>query len=446
MATDMLTIATSGAKAARAALDITAQNIANAASEGYSRRSLDVREVAAPGSAYQRLDLSFAGVRMEGIARSGDAFRAAELRRSTSGAEAASAELAGLIAVEDTLKQSKLFDGIVGFEASLQALEADPVDPSLRAAVIGVAEIMARSFNLAASELEAAGGVLHGEAKAAVDKVNGLSGELARLNKQMVHAPDGGSERASLLDRRDNFLLKLAEQVGISATFAQNGTIAVRMGGVGGPLLVDQATATALSTTSASGGTLEFAIGDDPVIPAGGALAGKAAVLAAFAKRRSELDDLALNVTNSVNNAQTDGVALDGSTGQPLFTGSDAATLKLAFANGTLLATAPAGSAPGSRDPSNLLALRTAFKTQGYANAANSLLFAASSAVASRRITGETLSAIADADRTALDRQAGVNLDREAADLVRFQQAFEASGRAMQAATEIFDTLLGIGR
>ena len=40
--------------------------------------------------------------------------------------------------------------------------------------------------------------------------------------------------------------------------------------------------------------------------------------------------------------------------------------------------------------------------------------------------------------------QAGVDLDQEAANLVRYQQAFQASGRAMQVAANIFDTLLGI--
>ena len=35
--------------------------------------------------------------------------------------------------------------------------------------------------------------------------------------------------------------------------------------------------------------------------------------------------------------------------------------------------------------------------------------------------------------------------DAEAANLLRFQQAFQASGRVMQAASDIFDTLLGIG-
>ncbi|MCU0840787.1 MAG: flagellar hook-associated protein FlgK [Thiobacillaceae bacterium] len=40
----------------------------------------------------------------------------------------------------------------------------------------------------------------------------------------------------------------------------------------------------------------------------------------------------------------------------------------------------------------------------------------------------------------------GVNLDEEAANLIRFQQAYQASARALQVATGLFDEILAIGR
>lgn len=44
----------------------------------------------------------------------------------------------------------------------------------------------------------------------------------------------------------------------------------------------------------------------------------------------------------------------------------------------------------------------------------------------------------------ARDRVSGVNLDQEAADLIRFQQAYQASAQVMQTATKLFDTMLQI--
>ena len=44
----------------------------------------------------------------------------------------------------------------------------------------------------------------------------------------------------------------------------------------------------------------------------------------------------------------------------------------------------------------------------------------------------------------ARDRVSGVSLDEEAAELIRFQQAYQASAKSMQVATELFNTILGV--
>ena len=44
----------------------------------------------------------------------------------------------------------------------------------------------------------------------------------------------------------------------------------------------------------------------------------------------------------------------------------------------------------------------------------------------------------------ARDKISGVSLDSEAADLIRFQQAYQASAKAMQTASTLFDSILQI--
>lgn len=39
----------------------------------------------------------------------------------------------------------------------------------------------------------------------------------------------------------------------------------------------------------------------------------------------------------------------------------------------------------------------------------------------------------------------GVNLDEEAANLLRYQRAYQAAGKGMQIANTLFDSLLGLG-
>jgi flagellar hook-associated protein 1 FlgK len=74
----------------------------------------------------------------------------------------------------------------------------------------------------------------------------------------------------------------------------------------------------------------------------------------------------------------------------------------------------------------------------------NALLFDVSGAVSGLTTTRDALDTIASSASIALQSQSGVDLDHEAVNLIRFQQAFQASGRAMQVASDIFDAILGI--
>jgi flagellar hook-associated protein 1 FlgK len=49
-----------------------------------------------------------------------------------------------------------------------------------------------------------------------------------------------------------------------------------------------------------------------------------------------------------------------------------------------------------------------------------------------------------DAAQSRVAEIAGVNMDEEAANMMKFQQAYMASSRIMSVATETFDTLLNI--
>ncbi len=220
----------------------------------------------------------------------------------------------------------------------------------------------------------------------------------------------------------------------------------MRLGGNGGPLLVSGGTTQAFAMTTAANGTIGFTLGGGLVTLSAGSLTGRAQALQTSASTRQSLDTLADNLSTAVNAVQTAGVALDGSAGQPLFSGAGAAGITLALTTGAQLASAPAGAGPGSRDPANLDALRTALATADIAGGVNGLLFTVSSTVAGRRTTLEAIDTIAASARISLDTQSGVDLDAEAANLVRFQQAFQANGKAMQVAATLFDTLLGIGR
>ena len=57
-------------------------------------------------------------------------------------------------------------------------------------------------------------------------------------------------------------------------------------------------------------------------------------------------------------------------------------------------------------------------------------------------VTKEALQVVYNQAFEARDQVAGVNLDEEAANLIRFQQAYQASARLVQTANELFDTIV----
>lgn len=444
MASDLLTIGAAGAKAARAALDVTAHNIANASTEGYVRRSAKLEELAGRGVFPYATDINLSGVRVGSIHRNADAFRQAEVRRTASDLARSDTDLSALQGIETALEDTAIFDSVVEFEAALQQLSNDPVDPALRAVALARAEAMAGKFNIAAEGLDAGVEGLHFGAAADVAQVNQLGAELARLNVSLARAANGSTDKAALLDRRDVLLGELSNHADSTAEFAADGTVSVRLGGAGGPLFVDGNTAATLTMDIAADDTLSFAVDGAAVAISGGSLAGAQSGVTNANSFRTRLDTLANEIAQTVNDAQAAGADLTGAAGQPIFAGTGAAGLAVVLADGSGIAAAAAGSPANSRDGTNLMALRQSVATLDPAGDMNLLLFDASSLVAARTLSNEALGTIASSAKIVLQQQAGVDLDTEAANLIRFQQAFQASSRAMQVASDLFDTLIGI--
>lgn len=444
MAADLLAIASSGARAAKAALDVTANNISNASSEGYVRRSVKVTELGVNSVIAAPTEINLAGVRVASVVRNADTFRQSEVRRTGADSARANAEVQGLENIEAAVEQTGTYDAIVNFEASLQQLVSDPSDGALRASVIEQARSMAETFNVTASSLQAVGEGLRFEAKSGVDTVNGITTELARVNLRLARSSNASSDQSALLDQRDLLLQDLSDQVGISTSFGANGVVTVTLGGPSGPAMVTGGNTATLAMTTASDGTVSYTLDDAAVAVDAGALAGKSQALTQLADTNSQLNALANKVMDTVNAAQANGVDLEGNTGSALFSGTGAASMAMIATGGSALAAAAAGSAAGSRDATNLAAMREALNSADPAGDMNTVLFGISSAVAGRTVTRDALESIASSAKVALQAQAGVDLDQEAVNLVRYQQAFQASGRVMQVASDIFDSILGI--
>lgn len=446
MASDLFTIGRSGVRAAKAALDLTAQNIANVHTEGYQRRSLGVSELSGNGSIHNSSQVRLAGVLVDGIERGANQFLHTEARRTGSEAARSAAQLEGLRSAERAVESSGLFSALTEFEASLAQLASDPLSTPLRGAALESARVAASAFNLSAKGLAGTTEQVQTAASADVASFNTLASELARINANLPRTSEGSSAQVGLLDQRDKLLGEMATIAGIAAQIDDFGRAEVRLGSPSGPTIVAGDAAASLSVSYDADGRGSFTLASQPVSPTAGRLAGHAAALDRIADLSAELDTLTEGLIDRANTAQASGVTPAGAAGQPLFSGAGASDIAVSLASGAGLATAPAGSPTNSRDSTNLASLRSALAADdGPSAATNRLLYALSSEISSRALTGEALTAIAVSAVAALAEETAVDLDREAADLIRFQQAFQANGRVIQSAREILDTILALG-
>lgn len=439
---NLLLIGKSGAMAARAALDVTAQNVANAANPTYARRTLSMAELASKGGIANEPGAALSGVRPDQVLRTNSLFLQTEARRTGSDLARAQAELTGLTNAESAVEQAGIYPSIVDFEAALSQLASDPLSGSLRAAVLEEGRRVAQTFAIAKGGLDVAKADLGFSADSGVVQVNLLAGELARTNAAISRAKPGSANMAVLHDQRDALLGDMAAYAGLATSFDTLGRATVKLGS---QTLVDGIDAFTLAKTSNASGALAFTVGGTATTVTSGSLQGQSQALQGIVTLEGELDDLAALMIAKVNTAQAGGAALDGTAAQPFFTGTDAATITLALTSGDGIATAPAGSGARSRDISNLQALRESLAVDGPAKEADALLFRLSSGIGARAVTRDALSTIAQTAGVALAAETGVDLDQEATNLLRYQQMFQASGKVIQAAADIFDALMGIG-
>jgi len=91
-------------------------------------------------------------------------------------------------------------------------------------------------------------------------------------------------------------------------------------------------------------------------------------------------------------------------------------------------------------------ALTTAGGTTSYEGAYSQLVSLVGNKTNELKVMSEAEAKMLEGAYNAQQAFSGVNLDEEAANLMRYQQAYQAAGKMMQIASQLFELLLTIGR
>jgi flagellar hook-associated protein 1 len=177
--------------------------------------------------------------------------------------------------------------------------------------------------------------------------------------------------------------------------------------------------------------------------PSGGALAGVADAASRVVDTRTLLNGIATGFTDAANAAQGEGRDLDGNPGQPMF-GVGATPTDLSLSLSDPRGIAAAGVGEGTRGAGNLDRLEAARQSLKLEAGVTALTAGNGAAIAQRKQVAEAQGAIRDAAVAARDEVSGVDLDTEAVDLIRFQQAYQASSRIIQVARDTFQSILEV--
>ncbi len=442
---DLLSIGTSGIKAYSRALSTISDNIANAQTPGYARRSVQLEEARASGDlVLYRNNIRPGGVTVGGVVRAVDDWLVADSRVASGDASRYSARLEWMEIAENSLD-----DGADGVGSNLTAifttadqLSATPGDVTLRAQFLGAVDSTAAAFRRTANSLTTASAGITADAQSGSNQVNSDLIALQRVNDGLLRSREGSTNAATLLDERDRLIDRISSAIGVDAIIGAHGVTTLRAAGPGAETLLDGPIVASLSVVTAADGRVAFSIspGAGSFTPITGSLAGLADAAATVADRRASLDTLAATVVTDLNNQHQAGRDASGAAGLALLSlGAGAAAM-----TATPLAPGQVATADLTSTNGNILAFGGLRGPAGTEAGWMALASAQAQSTAAARAQEAASTARRDGAFDARNAVSEIDLDHEAAELLRYQQAYEAAARTIQVARETIQTIFSI--
>jgi flagellar hook-associated protein 1 FlgK len=241
-----LNTALSGLTASQAALRATADNISNANTEGYTRKTVDLES--------RRVLDQGAGVQAGAISRIADEFVISQIRNQLSVVGEQNVLNRFLQQIQDTFGTPENNQTIASSINELKnALETVALTPEFTANSLEVANIaqqLTQFFNQLSGTTQALRSEADTEIARLVDTVEDRLKAVADLNTQIARATTLRQPAAALRDERDRALATIAEHIDIHAVDQSDGTTTVFT--AGGALLVNGGIARDLDHTAAA--------------------------------------------------------------------------------------------------------------------------------------------------------------------------------------------------
>ncbi|QDG77427.1 flagellar hook-associated protein FlgK [Labrenzia sp. PHM005] len=219
-----LQVAQSALAARQTESAVVARNITGAQDPGYSRKSVML------STAYTDSGQA-GGLRVNGVSRLADSALYSSLLASTSTGSSQQAILTGLGRLAETVGDTGLEMSPAArlgeLQLSLQNYASDPNNIVMAQETLQTAKNMAESLKSSSALVQDVRANADADMATSVKDINTLLGKLEDLNSVIVKGTQSGADVTDALDSRDQVLLSLSEEIGITTLDRANGDVVV---------------------------------------------------------------------------------------------------------------------------------------------------------------------------------------------------------------------------
>ncbi len=448
------------------ALNVVANNVANANTTGYTEEKPDWQENA---------PISVGGVLVgDGVMETGatsqrDRVLEERLDQQQQMASASSTRLTALNNMQalftpdsgsSSATAGDIGSDITSFFDSFSSLESDPTDNALREQVLSSASTLAGDISSAASSLNGQSAAINQETTGVVSQVNSLTSAIAQLNLS-IESSSPSSDAGTLEDQRQQDLSQLSQLVGINQVTTENNGLSVTT--ISGQLLVSEGQNFQLTTGTVNGVTDFFLGGTDitsQLASGGGQLGGYLTARDVdIPGAVSSLDQLAYSISTTVNAENNAGTDLNGVTGtpaNPLYIFKEPAQVAGSAAAMSVIMTDPsqvaaAGAGNGTGDNSNAVAMAglangLIVNGQTPINYYSNFVSTLGSTVSEVQTENTAQNASVTQLQTQNNALSSVNLNDEAAAMSTLENSYQAASQVFTLLNTVMASALNLGQ
>ncbi len=478
-----LSIGLSGLQVAQTAINVLGHNIANVNTPDYSQENAVI--TTNPSVSYGNLQFG-TGATVTGVQALRNQFLNLQLTQALSSQSGAQTRYQGVESVASAFNDdgtTGLGSQIQGFFTSLSTLAGTPESASARQAVLGQAQTMINEFQSAYQVLTQQASSANQQVASQVQEVNTLTSQIAALNAQISQQADPSADNDAI-DQRQELTDQLGQLVGIQVSTNSNNQYQITLDS-GAATLVAGSTAYQMSATpngdadgnndyqvTVASGNLNIDVTDqiqggslgadmdlrDNILP--GYMNQLNYIAGSLASQVNAQNEAGYVPPNSSAATAANGPALFNgnftATGAPIYTNFiNTLTINPAVtANPDLIATAGTAG-DGAGDNANALLLANLQNTGTVDVNGDGSLYTGPYTTVVASLTNQVgtdaqnFNAIATNQQnlaTALQTQqasvSGVDLDQQAADLLSYQQAYQASAQFISTISQLTNQLM----